>query len=45
MGRRGGKKSAERWKTDPEGKYAQSSALNKGAIGVQIVSPGVNMFT
>lgn len=23
MGRRGGKKSAERWKTDPEGKYAQ----------------------
>ena len=24
MGRRGGKKAAERWKTDPEGKYAQS---------------------
>lgn len=23
MGRRGGKKAAERWKTDPEGKYAQ----------------------
>ena len=23
MGRKGGKKSAERWKTDPEGKYAQ----------------------
>jgi len=24
MGRRGGKKAAQRWKTDPEGKYAQS---------------------
>ena len=24
MGRRGGKKAAERWKTDPEGKYAQA---------------------
>ena len=24
MGRRGGKKTAERWKTDPEGKYSQS---------------------
>ncbi|WP_311518929.1 replication initiation protein [uncultured Corynebacterium sp.] len=24
MGRRGGKKAAERWKTDPDGKYAQA---------------------
>ena len=24
MGRRGGKKAAERWETDPDGKYAQS---------------------
>ena len=24
MGRRGGKKASQRWKTDPEGKYAQS---------------------
>ncbi|WP_141741083.1 ArsR family transcriptional regulator, partial [Corynebacterium sp. HMSC05D08] len=24
MGRRGGQKAAQRWKTDPEGKYAQA---------------------
>ena len=34
MGRRGGKKAAERWKTDPEGEYAQGrrTALEEANI-------------
>ena len=40
MGRRGGKKSAERWKTDPEGKYAQERRATLSAANNRRTATG-----
>ena len=40
MGRRGGKKAAERWKTDPEGKYAQERRATLSAANNRRTATG-----
>ncbi|EEW50156.1 transcriptional regulator, ArsR family [Corynebacterium efficiens YS-314] len=42
MGRRGGQKAAERWKTDPNGKYAQENRQRLEAANKRRKSAGTN---